>query len=146
MVPRVLKPKDQLCKAGTWGRRKITSSALTLPLPLLIVISYRETTSRGEQSLSVSRNEGGGRGGLCLSVPLHIILLSWRSHMQTHPAFICKLGNISYFEAQINAPTPQKRHRLGFLCKQYRVNPPSLRGDQNLALLRACTKIDAYLW
>lgn len=74
--------------------------------------------------------------------------------MQTHPAFICKLGNISYFEAQINVPTPQKRHRLGFLCKQYRFNPPSLdpqwcyslRGDQNLALLRALTKIDAYLW
>ena len=26
--------------------------------------------------------------------------------MQTHPAFICKLGNISYFETQINVPSP----------------------------------------
>ena len=114
--------RPALCKAGTWGRRKITSSALTFPLPLFIVISHTEATSRGEQSRQLPELN---RGALSFcSSPHNTALLAVA--MQTHPAFICKLGNISYFEVQINVPTPQKRHRLGFLCKQYRVNPPRL--------------------
>ena len=94
----------------------------TFPLPLFIVISHTEATSRGEQSRQLPELN---RGALSFcSSPHNTALLAVA--MQTHPAFICKLGNISYFEVQINVPTPQKRHRLGFLCKQYRVNPPRL--------------------
>lgn len=95
------------------GEGSLPSWALTSLFPLLIIISCTEATSWGEQSHQLPELN---RGALSFCSPPHDTALLVVA-VQTHPPFICKLGNISYFEAQIHVPPPpQNRHlvRMSF--------------------------------
>lgn len=131
--------RPALCQAETWGRRKISSLALTFPFPLPIVISYTEAASWGERSHQLPE-----LNQRALSfVPLHIILLSWwslRKHI-LHSFANWGIFHILRLRLMFHLSTGWDLFSNSMLSRLLAQSGSpaardSLRGDQNLVFLR----------